>query len=194
MLRKPLLGIAPSVVPHIKMRKITYILILIFGINLTLHAQNIENCVQLENVFKYISSEKNQSDFFKVRKIKFSVNPKIRTSKGIPFLIDKYYSYKLGLTPDKLNSADTTLRNSIFRENQKKLLEKDTNYIVKCFKDRKVKNPNIYLAFNRIDSLTLSVVTSRLYKSNRHTFGKYYIFIFTSDNEIKKVFKTNWIE
>lgn len=162
------------------------------GLQMT--AQTIEECYQFESIIKYLENDSTASDYFKVKNVRFKINPKVDENKGTPFLVTEYYSEKLDLSEEQIKS-DTSILYSVYRKNQDYLLKTDSTYNLACLQDLNTKRPNVYMGFSRLDSFAISVGTSKILKQKRkHTFGKYYIFLFDKKNMIRKILQTDWIE
>lgn len=174
---------------------IKYILLIIIGLTeLQMNAQTKEECNQFKTIIKYLENDSTASDYFKVKNVRFEINPKVDENKGTPFLITEYYAEKLDLSEEQIKS-DTSILYSIYRKNQKHLLQTDSTYRLDCLQRLNSKKTNVYMGFSRLDSLTISVGTSKILRRKRkHTFGKYYIFLFDKKNMIKKILQTDWIE
>jgi len=172
-----------------------YILFIIISlITISAKAQTERDCNQVLTIMEFLENDLTAKEYFKVKNVRFKINPQIDENKGTPFLITEYYADKLKLTENEIKS-DTTILHSIYRDNQKKLLQTDTIYSISCLENLSSKRPNVYMGFTRLDTMTLAVVTSKIYNRNRkHTYGRYYIFLFESDNSIRKILKTEWIE
>ena len=90
---------------------------------------------------------------------------------------------------------DNVIRDSIYRMNSYHLQKIDSSYSIDCFQYDNYKRPKIKIYFSRINSSTLAVWIANINRNPRkHTNGKYLIFIFDHNNQIKKVFETNWME
>ncbi|TNJ41332.1 hypothetical protein KFZ70_00490 [Tamlana fucoidanivorans] len=162
------------------------------GLQIT--AQTIEECYQFESIIKYLENDSTASDYFKVKNVRFKINPKVDKNKGTPFLITEYYSEKLDLSEEQLKS-DTSILYSVYRKNQDYLLKTDSTFNLACLQNLNTKRPNVYMGFSRLDSFAISVGTSKILKQKRkHTFGKYYIFLFDKENIIRRILQTDWIE
>jgi hypothetical protein len=167
-------------------------ILILTAIKLT--AQTEKECDQFIAIIEFLKNDSTANEYFKVKNIRFEINPQIAENKGTPFLITEYYADKMNLTENEIKS-DTTILNSIHRDNQNELLQTDTIYRLSCIENLSSKRPNVYLGFSRLDTLTLAVGTSKILKRKRkHTYGRYYIFLFDSDNSIRKILKTEWIE
>lgn len=141
-----------------------------------------------------MENDSTASDYFKVKNIRFKINPKVDENKGTPFLITEYYAEKMELSEKQIKS-DTSILYSIYRENQKQLLQTEMTYRLECLQELSSNRPNVYIGFSKLDSLAISVGTSKILKRKRkHTFGKYYIFLFDNENIIKKILQIEWIE
>jgi len=157
-------------------------------------AQIKGECEQFESIIKYLENDSTASDYFKTKNVRFKINPKVDENKGTPFLITEYYSDKMDLSEEQIKS-DTSILYSIYRENQNHLLKTDSTYKLSCLQELNTKRPNVYMGFSRLDSFAISVGTSKILKRKRkHTFGKYYIFLFDKENMIRKILQTDWIE
>jgi hypothetical protein len=169
------------------------LIVLILIIPLRIIGQEDKDCSQFQLAFKHIENTFLKTEFKKDMKIQ--IDSTIQQWSGIPFMIPEYYAYQMDITKSEFERLDTTIRNEIYRENQKKLMKIDSTFNIDCFELNKYKRPNIQLSFTRISSEAISIWISKLGRNPKeHTSGKYLIFIFDSKNHIEKIFETTWIE
>jgi len=175
------------------MKNLLFITLMFSVVPLVVSGQENKGCEQFIKAFDYIELNLLQKEFKKNEKIQ--IDTIIQQSSGIPFIIDEYYAYQMGITKNDFQETDTVIKNKIYRRNQKSLMKIDSVFSISCFNLVNHKRPKLVLRFKRISDETISIwVSKNRRKKNRHSSGKYLIFIYDSENRIEKVFETGWIE
>src|SRR5690606_28277248 len=108
----------------------------------------------------------------------------------------EYIIGKLRL-PDKkaLASVDTSTYFSLQRQLEREIDKKEISFTLDCLNAlNKSRNPNISVKFGYKEENVLLVETGRIFIEPKHSFGLTHLFFFNDQNEIERVFYSNWIE
>ena len=126
---------------------------------------------------------------------KINIHQEVQESLGIPFLVNEYYAYVLGLSITDFLDLEKERNDSIRNLNAEHLMKIDSTSSIDCFITKNYKRPKIKFFFGRINPSTIEVWLVNVKKNPRHhRTGQYIIFIFDSENRIEKTFETSWIE
>lgn len=175
------------------MKKILFITLIFLAALPNISGQENKGCEQFNKAFNYVEIKLLQKGFREVGQLQ--IDTVVQQCSGIPLMIDEYYAYQIGITENEFQETDTIIRNEIYRKNQKSLMKIDSIFSIDCFSFSNSKRSKLTLRFERINDQTISIWISEVKrKKKRHTSGEYLIFVFDNENQIKKVFETEWIE
>jgi hypothetical protein len=157
---------------------------------------NSNFCDQYSKIINFINKDSCAKKKFPVRKFKIHIDSTVGYGIGCPFMNNFYLSETLHLNLTNLSINDSLLRIEWEKLNQEEYRNSNLKVASSCLKqaNRKKKNNNINLRFARKNENVVFVNASRIYKHDRDTNGIFYLFFFDEKNNIKRVYRDNWIE